>query len=284
MGTKDSLTYLFTFALSETDTGVVEITLPRAADDETTEVAKAATEFEGVLVGYGFLAVGLVADADDMVRAVREAAGRAAGKLSAKTDARVEGGERGGGTRFSDTTHRIVGSVAEGGGKLAEVSGRISSAVSGATFEAGRWVGGKFGGGPPVEQNSEEKGRKSLPRETVEQALEAAGVAASGLEQGYGFYQLRCCSESCSDVLVISAACVSSTVGESASRTAEHEHGEEAKELVEGARKAAQDAGKVVVDATLATSAVWQAGEAGRGAGNVGGGQMEARRFGTVIL
>lgn len=68
--------------------------------------------------------------------------------------------------------------------------------------------------------------------------------------------------------MVTSAACVTSAIGESASRIAEHEHGEEAKELVEGARRAAQDAGQVVVDATLATSAVWQAGEAGRGAAN----------------
>lgn len=61
---------------------------------------------------------------------------------------------------------------------------------------------------------------------------------------------------------------MASTVGESASRIAEHEHGEEAKELVESTRKAARDAGQVAVDTTLATSAVWQAGEAGRGAAN----------------
>lgn len=71
VGTKNSLTYLFTLPLSATDTGFVEVTLPPSADDETTEVSRAATEFEGVLVGYGFLKVGLVADADDMARAVK---------------------------------------------------------------------------------------------------------------------------------------------------------------------------------------------------------------------
>lgn len=193
VGAKNSLTYLFAFPLSAVETGFVEITLPQSADDETTEVSKAATEFEGVLVGYGFLTAGLLADAEDMTWAVKEAAGRAAGKVSAKTDARVESGEGDGdgGTRFSERTHRVVGGAVEGSGKLAEVSGRISSAVSGATFEAGKWVGGQLGGGGlPVGQDSEgggdRDGGESLPREAAEQALGAAGVAASGLGQGYG--------------------------------------------------------------------------------------------------
>lgn len=189
MGAKNSLTYLFAFPLSAVETGFVEITLPQSADDETTEVSKAATEFEGVLVGYGFLTAGLLADADDMAWAVKKAAGRAAEKVRAKTDARVEGGEGDGGTRFSERTHRVVGGVVEGSEKLAEVSGRISSAVSGATFEAGKWVGGKLGGGgPSVEHDSEGggDGGESLPREAVAQAPGAMGVAASGLGQGYG--------------------------------------------------------------------------------------------------
>lgn len=189
VGTKDSLTYLFTFPLSATEIGFVEVTLPPSADDETTEVSKAATKFEGVLVGYGFLNAGLVADADDMARAVKEAAGRAADKLTAETNVRVQGTngvEEGGEASFSNTTHKVANSTAEGSGKLAKLSGRISSAVSGATFEAGRWVGDKLGDGP-AEPNSEEAEDKSLPREAVDQVLEAAGAAALGVGQRYGF-------------------------------------------------------------------------------------------------
>lgn len=185
MGTKDSLTYLFTFPLSATEIGFVEVTLPPSADDEATEVSKAATEFEGVLVGYGFLNAGPVADADDMARAVEEAAGRAADKLTAETNVRVQGtngvGE-GGEASSPNTTHKVVDSTAEGSGKPAKLPGR----VPGATFEAGRWVGDKLGDGP-AEPNSEEAEDKSLPREAVDQVLEAAGAAALGVRQRYGF-------------------------------------------------------------------------------------------------
>lgn len=72
---------------------------------------------------------------------------------------------------------------------------------------------------------------------------------------------------------MVSAAHVTSTLRESASRITEHEHGQEAKELVESARETTRNVGQVAVDATLGTSFVWQAGEAGVGAAKAG--QME---------
>lgn len=187
VGTKNSLTYLFTLELSAESTAFIEVTLPPSADDETTEVSKAATEFEGVLVGYGFLNAGLAADADDMARAVKDAAARTAAKLTAKTDARVEGRdgvEEYEEARFSDTTHKIVNGTVEGSGKLAELSGKISSAVGSATFEAGKWVGKKLGGTSTPEPGLEtEQKERSLPREALDQGMEATAVAVSGLGQ-----------------------------------------------------------------------------------------------------
>lgn len=54
--------------------------------------------------------------------------------------------------------------------------------MSSATFEAGRWVGGKLGGGGPERDlEADEHEEKSTPREAADRAI------ASGLEQGYGF-------------------------------------------------------------------------------------------------
>lgn len=60
----------------------------------------------------------------------------------------------------------------------------------------------------------------------------------------------------CSDVLIISVAHVSSTVGKCVAKVAEHEQSHEAKELVEGARKTTGDPEQV--------------GEAGVGAASAG--------------
>jgi hypothetical protein len=253
VGTNNSLTYLFTFSLSETDTGFVEVKLPPSADDETTKVSEAATEFEGVLVRYGFLKAGLVADADDMARALKEAAARTAERWTAQTDSRVEGRdgvEEYEEAKFSDTTHKVVNSAVEGSRKLAELSGKLSNAVSGAAFEAGKWIGEKLGSGSANSDSGSGGKEKSLPQETANQVMEATSVTVSGLGQ--------------------SAAHISSTLGESTSRIAEHEQGQEVKGLVESARETAGNAGQIAVDATRGTSVVWQAGEAGVGAAKAG--------------
>lgn len=69
---------------------------------------------------------------------------------------------------------------------------------------------------------------------------------------------------------VSSAAMVAGAVGDGVERVVEHEHGQEAKELVGSARETAGNLGHVVVDATLGTSVVWQAGEAGVGVARAG--------------
>lgn len=73
--------------------------------------------------------------------------------------------------------------------------------------------------------------------------------------------------------MIFSAAHVSSAASESVARVTEHEHGQEAKELVESARETTGNVEQTAVDAVLGTSAVWQAGEAGVGAAKAG--QME---------
>jgi hypothetical protein len=60
-----------------------------------------------------------------------------------------------------------------------------------------------------------------------------------------------------------SVARVSSGVGKGTSTVVEHEHGQEAKTLVDQGREAMGNVGAVAVDAVTGISVVWNAGEAG---------------------
>jgi hypothetical protein len=113
-----------------------------------------------------------------------------------------------------------------------------------AVYDAGAWIGNKTGlKGASSLQPSE--GPKSLPREALDQTLEGTYTAAKAVGQGI--------------------TTVGSTVGESASKVAQHDYGDEAKELVDSARQSGANVGYTAVDLYTGTSLVWHAGEAGVG-------------------
>lgn len=205
---------------------------------------------------YGFLKAGLVADADDMARAVKETAAVAAAGLVRHTDERIAARspvEEDEVRHFSDKSRKAMGATVRGTGKVAETTAKVTDAVGDAAISAGEWTGQKIstiGGGGAAGTSEggdavEPKKEDSLPKEAVKQTLDAAGVAVEGIGESMGK--------------------VAGTVGESWSRIAEHERGPEAKEMVEQGREAAGNIGKAAVDLTTGTSVVWHAGEAGVG-------------------
>ncbi|KAF8542935.1 hypothetical protein BDD12DRAFT_823397 [Trichophaea hybrida] len=89
----------------------------------------------------------------------------------------------------------------------------------------------------------EEDGEDGVVKEAAKGAVEGVGIIGAGTAG--------------------SARKVAGTMGESASRIAEHEHGTEAKEMVDGGREATANVGKVVYDVTTGTSVAWHSGEVG---------------------
>ncbi|RPA99036.1 hypothetical protein L873DRAFT_1684980 [Choiromyces venosus 120613-1] len=210
--------------------------------------------FEEILVEHGFLEKGLVADADEVATAVRSAAATGAEKISGATQERLvnrDGVEPDEETRFSEVTRKTVHGGAEVTGKIASVARRVDEAASGAAFEAGEWVGEKVGGVMPASTTATPgTTEKSLPREAVSQGIDAVGVAAGGVGEG--------------------ASHITSTLATSTSKIAEHEHGAEAKDLIDTSCQTAGNIGQVAVDATVGTSAAWHVGEAGVAAARSG--------------
>ncbi|KAF8247018.1 hypothetical protein K440DRAFT_601574 [Wilcoxina mikolae CBS 423.85] len=230
-----------TYRITTVDNLTITLTFPAYVS------SSAALKFEELLVAHGFLSTGLVADADDVAGALRDSAARTAEKLQNYTSQRLE-------TRecvepweekeYSERAKKVMGGTVEGTGKAAEITGRVSGAVSGAAEKVGEWIGGMM---PGKKEGGKEDG---VVKEAAKGAVEGVGIVGAGIAE--------------------SALKVAGTVGESASRIAEHEHGPEAKKMVDGGREVMANVGKVVYDVTTGTSVVWHAGEVGFAATRAG--------------
>ncbi|KAL7274815.1 hypothetical protein RUND412_002269 [Rhizina undulata] len=273
VGTKDEQTYLITLSLpsdpgstststavEKTEMGFIELKFPATVLDENSSASNAADEFEALLVKHGFLQVGLPADAEDLSRTLQEASAVAAAKISERTENRLQGRpsvEGGKEVRFVEGVHGVKDGALDVTRAAKRVSGKVSSAMSATAFDAGVWLGEKtVSGHDGVEEREGEATEKasgkekSLPREAVEQGVEAVGIAAEGVGK--------------------SAATVSSTLVSSASKIAAHEKGPEAQDLIDTTREFASNIGSIAADAAIGTSVVWHAGEAGAGAAQAG--------------
>jgi len=266
------LSYLFTLPISSspgdgqgspddgTNIAFIQIDLPETCNDPATPDAEAATAFEALLVEHGFLTAGLVADADDMSRAVKEAAAKAAANVRRYTNKRTEGDPVSpeDAHHFSNVTKKVVSGTTEGTGKAAETTGMVTDAMGNAVIGAGEYVGEKVGGiGASEVAPKEEVREESIPTQAVKQGMEATKVAFGGVADG--------------------SAHVTHTIGDSYSRIAEHEQGPEAKELVEESRTATGNVGSIAADVITGTSTVWHAGEAGVGLAKGGTAEQKAK-------
>ncbi|KAF3932843.1 hypothetical protein ABW19_dt0209433 [Dactylella cylindrospora] len=242
LGSKSGLCQTFRFKLPSVENlGAIEVEFPEDVAEED------ALSFEKVLVYNGFLKTGLVAEADDLSKKITETAASVASYLSRKTDERNEKTPP---TEedheFSDITKDIVGTTEQGTTKVVEATEGIGKIVSDAVYNAGAWIGSKTGvkGNSTDEPSSDEP--KSLARETLDQTLEAGAIAGRGIGHG--------------------VTTVGSEIGESASKMAEHDHGSEAKELVDSTRQSGANLGYAAKDVFVGTSVVINAGKAGVGA------------------
>ncbi|KAH0613668.1 uncharacterized protein H6S33_005554 [Morchella sextelata] len=233
VSTTDHSQYLLATPLSSSDTGFIHLSLP-----SLPTLSPLGIKLTSLLLSHGFLKNSQVEDEDDLVSALQIALG---GGVNEKQEE----------VKFSETTKSIASGAVEGSAKIAELSGMVASAVSNATFEAGRWVGEKIGvatGG--IDAGSGEKGEKWPVRKVVDEGMETTANTAGKVGN--------------------SVANTSAAIGDSVSKSAEDRYGGEAKELVEQSRETVGNVGKVAVNAVLGTSVVWQAGEAAVGAVKAG--------------
>ncbi|KAF3904464.1 hypothetical protein AA313_de0200015 [Arthrobotrys entomopaga] len=254
LGSKSALCQTFRFKVSE-ELGTVEIEFPPSLPEED------ALNFEKIMVYNGFLKTGLVADADNLGKKIAETASNVATYLGRKTDERnVQAPKPETDHEFSDITKEVVGTTEQGTEKLAEATSTIGQTISGAVYNTGAWVGEKTGLKPDSndtngieekEQTNENSSSaadepKSLARETLDQTFEGGAIAGKSLGGGIKM--------------------VGSAIGDSASKVAEHDYGDDAKNLVDSTRQAGANVGTAVKDAIVGTSVIVNAGIASVGA------------------
>ncbi|KAK6340113.1 hypothetical protein TWF730_001885 [Orbilia blumenaviensis] len=239
LGSKSGLCQTFRFKITD-DLGAIEIEFPETISEED------ALNFEKVMVYNGFLKTGLVAGADDFSKTIAETANNLKNYLSRKTDERNEQAETPEKeSEFSDITKEIVDTAEVATEKVAETSTTVGKTISEAVYSAGTWIGEKTGLNNNQDEMSSEQ-PKSLARETFDQTLE--GAAITGRELGNGI------------------KLVGSEIGESASKIVAHDHGDEAKNLVEGTRQTGANMGNAAVNLVEGTSVTINAAKAGAGA------------------
>ncbi|KAK6539201.1 hypothetical protein TWF694_009443 [Orbilia ellipsospora] len=254
LGSKSALCQTFRFKVSE-ELGIVEIEFPPSLPEED------ALNFEKIMVYNGFLKTGLVADADNLGKKIAETATNVANYLGRKTDERnVQVPQPETDHEFSDITKEVVGTTERGTEKLAEATSSIGKTISGAVYDTGAWIGEKTGLKPDANgvngvEEEEKKNEssspapeqpKSLARETLDQTFEGGAIAGKSLGSGI--------------------VTVGSAIGESASKVAEHDYGDDAKKLVDSTRQAGANVGTAVKDVIVGTSVVINAGIASVGA------------------
>ncbi|EWC43565.1 hypothetical protein DRE_01452 [Drechslerella stenobrocha 248] len=245
VGSKEGLCQVFRFEISD-EVGAIEIAFPEDIPEED------ALNFEKVMVHNGFLKTGLVADADDLAKKIAATATSVAAYLRGKTDERNEKAVPSNADQeFSDITKEIIGGVEDGTENLAEGSANVGRAISDAVYNAGAWVGEKTGFKGGATDNSSPASpsagqQKSLPRETLDQTLEAGAII--GRQIGNGI------------------TTVGSEIGESASKVAEHDYGNDAKKLADSTRQTGANIGNVAKDVVVGTSVAINAATAGVGA------------------
>lgn len=234
VGTTGARTYVFT--VPEADAGaVLEVTLPATADDAAHADSGAALALEELLAAHGFLATGLVADADDTARSVHEGAARVAGRVGAYVDWRV-GRSMGVDTDVDERTKQRMQTAVHASQSAADATGRATAGVARAAEGAGEWVGHKV----------PQTGDASLPREAARQGAQATEVLAAGVAGAAGE--------------------VGGSMADGASRVADAEKGPQAKALVDDVRHVACNVGSAAADLVTGTSVAWHAGEAGMAA------------------
>ncbi|KAI5816385.1 hypothetical protein BZA77DRAFT_312785 [Pyronema omphalodes] len=222
------------YRITNDDLKICLILPPDVSDEDNN-----ALKFEKVLVEYGFLTTGLVADADDIAGALKDSAVRTAEAIKSYATDRVDRREEVEPyeeTHYGERTKKIVDSTVKGTGKAAEVTGKIGEAVTSGAESVGKWAGSMM-------PEKEEGGEKGIVRETASEAATGAVVVGDGIAQSVGT--------------------VTGAIGDATSKIAEHEKGPEAKEMVEKGREIVGNVGDVAYDVTVGTSVVWHAGEAG---------------------
>ncbi|KAK6344698.1 hypothetical protein TWF718_006657 [Orbilia javanica] len=250
LGSKAGLCQTFRFKITD-ELGAIEVEFPEAVSEED------ALTFEKVMVYNGFLKTGIVAGADDFSKIIAETANNLKNYLSRKTDERNEDAATPDKeSEFSDITKEIVDTTEAATEKVAETSATVGQTISEAVYSAGTWIGEKTGLKPGQnEQPSDEP--KSLAKETFDQTIEGAVIV--GKEMGNGI------------------KLVGSEIGESASKIVGNDHGDEAKDLVDGTRQAGANVGHTAVNVVEGTSLAVNAAKAGVGATSDGkeGGERE---------
>jgi hypothetical protein len=204
--------------------GNIELTLPNNVDPAL------ALRLEEILVEHGFLSTGLAADADDVAGTLRDAAARTAARIGGYAKQRVENREEvepEEAALFSDRMKGAMEATVEGTGKATEVTGKLGRAVESAAESIGKWIGGMM----PKQENGAEEG---VVKGSFKGAAEGATVLGGGVAE--------------------SVKTVSNAVGEGASAVVAHEHGPEAKEMVDEARTVAGNVGSVAMDVVADTS------------------------------
>ncbi|EPS44384.1 hypothetical protein H072_1618 [Dactylellina haptotyla CBS 200.50] len=253
LGSKSGLCQTFRFQVTK-ELGTIEVRFPENLAEED------ALNFEKIMIYNGFLKTGIVAEADNIGKKIAETASNVASYLSRKTDDRNEQAPLPEApTEFSDITKEVVGTTEHGTEKLAETTAVIGGAISDAVYNAGTWIGEKTGLKPgangtngatnglyDINGGSSPEQPKSLARETLDQTLEGGAIAGKQLIGGI--------------------KTVGTAVGDSASKVAQHDYGDDAQNLVDSTRQTGANMGGVVVDAVVGTSVVVNAARAGVGA------------------
>ncbi|KAK6496900.1 hypothetical protein TWF481_001881 [Arthrobotrys musiformis] len=239
LGSKSGLCQTFRFKISD-DLGAIEIEFPESVSEED------ALTFEKVMVYNGFLKTGIVAGADDFSKTIAETATNIKNYLSRKTDERNEEAPTPDKeSEFSDITKEIVDTTEDATEEVAETSATVGQTISEAVYSAGTWIGEKTGLKNHQNGNSNDE-PKSLAKETFDQTVE--GAVITGKEMGNGI------------------KLVGSEIGESASKIVGNDYGDQAKDLVDGAKQTGANVGSTAVNVVDGTSVTINAAKAGIGA------------------